>query len=281
MANLKKTGLHLLCICAFLLGGCSRIVSNATLTRPWHTLYDGISFATGESTIPRRQKVYVIRADLTQPNIEFFSTPDNGDNPRMTDGQTTSEFLLRYGCTVAINANPFAPVDQTHPRDVHGLAVSRGNLIAGIDPRYPSLLITHDNHAVIADVNEGTDLTHVWTAVSGFNIVLRNGANVGDGESVHPRSAVGISKDGRYLYLMVIDGRQPGYSNGATLYETAEWLERFGAYDGLNLDGGGSTTLVQSDNHNGAIVLNRPIHLNKRGNQRIVGNNLGIIIDTQ
>jgi hypothetical protein len=281
MTNLKKAVLHLLCISVFLIGGCGRSASDTTLTQPWCSLYHGISCATGETLAPRQQKVYVIRADLKQPNIEFFSTPDNGDNPRMTDGQTTSEFLLMYGCKVAINANPFAPVDQTRPRDIHGLAISRGNLISGIDPRYPSLLITHDNHAIITDVNEGTNLMNVWTAVSGFSIVLRNGTNIGDGKSVHPRSAVGISKDGRYLYLVAIDGRQPGYSEGATLYETAEWLKQFGAYNGLNLDGGGSTTLVRSDNHNGVIVLNRPIHLNKPGNQRIVGNNLGIIVDTQ
>jgi exopolysaccharide biosynthesis protein len=58
-----------------------------------------------------------------------------------------------------------------------------------------------------------------------------------------PRTAVGVSANGRYVYLITIDGRQPGFSDGATLFETAEWLRRFGAYQGLNLDGGGSTTM--------------------------------------
>ncbi len=56
----------------------------------------------------------------------------------------------------------------------------------------------------------------------------------------HPRTALGIA--GNSLILVAVDGRQPGYSTGMTLYELAELLRSLGASEALNLDGGGSTT---------------------------------------
>jgi hypothetical protein len=69
--------------------------------------------------------------------------------------------------------------------------------------------------------------------------------------SRHPRTAAGYTKDGRLL-LLVVDGRS-AESRGATLEETAQLLVEFGAHEGLNFDGGGSTTLWV-----GGSVINRP-----------------------
>lgn len=59
----------------------------------------------------------------------------------------------------------------------------------------------------------------------------------------HGRTAVGVTADGRLL-LVVVDGRQPGYSRGMTLRELAELLQRLGAQQAMNLDGGGSSEMV-------------------------------------
>jgi len=69
---------------------------------------------------------------------------------------------------------------------------------------------------------------------------------------VHPRTAAARTVDGS-LILMVIDGRQPG-SRGVNLEELAALLRGVGAVDAVNLDGGGSSTLVVS----GSLV-NRPV----------------------
>ena len=61
-----------------------------------------------------------------------------------------------------------------------------------------------------------------------------------------------------------------------TYRELADWLSRFGAYNGLELDGGGSTTMVRSDDHGGVIVLNRPINQGIPGNQRWNACHLGV-----
>lgn len=85
---------------------------------------------------------------------------------------------------------------------------------------------------------------------------LPDGANEGFAEAFrerrHPRTAVGVATDGTLL-LVVVDGRAPEHGLGMTLRELAEELRRAGAADALNLDGGGSTTLVVL-----GAVANRP-----------------------
>ena len=59
----------------------------------------------------------------------------------------------------------------------------------------------------------------------------------------HPRTAVGFSADGRRMLLMTVDGRQVD-SRGVTLAEMAALMKEAGAYNAVNLDGGGSSTLL-------------------------------------
>jgi len=68
----------------------------------------------------------------------------------------------------------------------------------------------------------------------------------------HPRTAVGKLRDGRILFVTV-DGRQPGLSVGMSLNELAALLLEFGATEAINLDGGGSTTMVIKNR-----IVNKP-----------------------
>jgi hypothetical protein len=81
----------------------------------------------------------------------------------------------------------------------------------------------------------------------------------------HPRSAVGIDRERRRLILAVVDGRRP-WSVGMTLVELATVLIELGAHQALNLDGGGSTTLVV-----GNRIVNVP---SDAAGERAVGNAL-------
>jgi exopolysaccharide biosynthesis protein len=71
----------------------------------------------------------------------------------------------------------------------------------------------------------------------------REGAAEDFALSRHPRTAIAKLADGRIL-LATVDGRQPGISAGMTLAELAQMLLDFGAVQAMNLDGGGSTTMV-------------------------------------
>jgi len=59
----------------------------------------------------------------------------------------------------------------------------------------------------------------------------------------HPRTAIGWNADQSVVWLVVVDGRKV-HSVGMGLYELTDLFIRLGAYEALNLDGGGSSTLV-------------------------------------
>ena len=67
---------------------------------------------------------------------------------------------------------------------------------------------------------------------------VRNHRN---GASRHPRSALGFNDE--KLFLIAIDGRQPGYSMGMTLYEMGTFFSELGIKHAINFDGGSSSTL--------------------------------------
>jgi hypothetical protein len=84
----------------------------------------------------------------------------------------------------------------------------------------------------------------------------------------HPRTAVGLSRDGHRMLLLVADGRREGVP-GLTLPELAELMAWYGACTAVNLDGGGSSALWLRDR-----IVNRP----SDGVERRVANHLGVVI---
>lgn len=274
----------LLWILAALLG-CQMLSAPAAVwaevrISPWRPAYQGVDLAEGlaDAREPRLQQVFVARIRLQTPGLEFLTTPRSGK--RETVGETASEFLQHHRLQLAINAN-FYDLVKNEPVeiDLEGLAISRGSLVSPPSPGLPALCLSKENHATLVE-NTPSDFktAGIYTAVAGSRIILRNGQPAGksDPQDVHPRTAIGISEDGRTLYLLVIDGRQPGYSVGANDEETTRWLIRFGAVNGLMLDGGGSTTLVRSSSAGKPEILNRPIHQNIPGRQRLNGNHIGL-----
>ena len=121
------------------------------------------------------------------------------------------------------------------------------------------------------------NLDEIELALSGPAISLKNGEIPEQTEEVrHPRTGVGYSQDQRYVYFMTIDGRRPGYSEGATRAELGVEMRKVGAWDALCLDGGGSTTMAARDADGSPIVLNWPC--NRRispDGLRYNGNSLG------
>ncbi|WP_424236437.1 phosphodiester glycosidase family protein [Bhargavaea ginsengi] len=74
-----------------------------------------------------------------------------------------------------------------------------------------------------------------------------------------PRTAVATNRDGSEVFLVTVDGRNAGGSQGMTMSEFAQYLKSIGAYNALNLDGGGSTTMaVRPRGYQYPVVVNRP-----------------------
>jgi signal transduction histidine kinase/CheY-like chemotaxis protein len=91
---------------------------------------------------------------------------------------------------------------------------------------------------------------------------------------LNPRTAVGVSEGGRRVWLVVIDGRRPGWSEGMTTDQLARLLLALGAETALNLDGGGSSALVVRDARGGQPrLVTRP---SDPTGERAVGNALAV-----
>jgi len=131
-----------------------------------------------------------------------------------------------------------------------------------------------DLAALIITNNLGIDFSLIQSAIGGGGLILSQGEIVNDRGTVaagrQPRSAVGVSACGRYLILMVVDGRS--HSVGVTHAETAYLLRMYGAYNAMHFDSGGSSTLVVSDRGENHTAVNTV----SDGNERRVINALGV-----
>jgi exopolysaccharide biosynthesis protein len=99
-----------------------------------------------------------------------------------------------------------------------------------------------------------------------------------DETEIDPRTAVGTNRNGRFVFLVVVDGRQPFYSEGATFTELAELLQELGAFYAMSLDGGGSSTMVIEGEDGKPIIINSPIDSYIPMRERPVANHFGVFI---
>ena len=245
-------------------------------------LFPGVSYQRQKLFQPRPLVLHIVTIDLKTPGIEFLATPGQNNIPgNEFVARTTSEFLRSYQVQLAINGSLFFP---TKPRsgdgvDAIGLAISGGKTYSEAQYGWPVLCILEGNTVEIREMDcpDGTQ-----EAIAGSNIVLKDGQVVPQGSDdgatkLYPRTAVALDQQGSKLWLVVIDGRQFRYSEGVSLAELGEIIAKLGAYQGLNLDGGGSTAMVR-EHLGGAKVLNAPIHTRIPMRQRPVANHLGVYV---
>ncbi|MDR2158604.1 MAG: phosphodiester glycosidase family protein [Treponema sp.] len=227
-----------------------------------------------------------LRINLEDPRLRIVVGAGAADPSLKTPGTVSSVYVRSFvessGCVAGINANPFDPVSAVkgERRTVAGIAVSDGVVLAPPCADYDALVFYRDGRAAVISQGEIGDLGLIENAVGGFRMVLRQGipagAAPGKNPPRHPRSAAGLSAGGRTLYLLCVDGRRPG-SAGATEAELGLLLQRFGAFDGLNFDGGGSSALALRFRDGKVRNLNIPIHGGIPGWERAVAICLGLM----
>ena len=93
----------------------------------------------------------------------------------------------------------------------------------------------------------------------------------------NPCTAVALDREGQRMFWLVVDGRQPRYSEGMTHVELANLCREIGGWTAVALDGGGSSTLAARDEAGKPEVMNCPIHgKHPPGVERPVANHLGV-----
>jgi len=251
-------------------------------------LYEGITYSRIVQSDPVPQIIHIAEIDLTADGLAFMVTPSGTLDNFDFEAQTTSQFLEAYNLQLAINGDFFDPwkdygIFNYYPHvgdgtNTRGISASQGDVtsIGYVPPRYyDSLYLSRDNRASFR-APQG----EIYNAISGNMTLLRDGTMRAFRDQPyvqkrHPRTAVGLSEDKQTLYLVVVDGRQPNYSEGATLPELAQILLNAGAYDAINLDGGGSSTIVIDENGTPKI-LNSPIQSRIPARERPIANHLGV-----
>jgi len=157
---------------------------------------------------------------------------------------------------VRANQTFAARVREIHPAG--GTAITPGLLVLAADAAFCSqALRVHPGDRL----SFATDLTPFLgtapTALGGWPILVSPEKSLawktkpGKLDSRHPRTAIGFND--RYLFLVVVDGRQPSLSAGMTFVELASLMRRLGCTEALNLDGGGSSTFWLD-----GVVMNSP-----------------------
>jgi hypothetical protein len=224
---------------------------------------DGISYSLRRHHLAdgERTTIYVVRHPLarSRPRLQLFRQPRRLDH-----------WCWRHGCKEAIVGgfylrDPFRPLGDVV---AGGRALASEPFAAPYGPRRAALHSNGDGVRIapreaLGDVTDGDLVQAGPLLVAGGRVVFdretdREGFSAGAGQfdsditdGRHPRSAIGVSDED--LFLVCCDGRRTGVDAGLSLDELADFMFALGCRDAMNLDGGGSTTLV----HRGHL-LNRP-----------------------
>ncbi|MEM4397480.1 MAG: phosphodiester glycosidase family protein, partial [Candidatus Woesearchaeota archaeon] len=225
---------------------------------------------------------FLVKIDLEKANSEFLVTKKIAPNV-----MTTSQFSAENKANIAINGGGF---DIGATNEVSGFSVYQGERYSNNNEKDGATICFSKDNKVAIGAEECNKLNEIYYALTGFQRVLENsqiherytnknhpehkeGYDIKD-----PRTSFGIKKDEtgnvKEINIIVVDGRS-SISQGVNMAELAELHKKHGSTDAVNLDGGGSTTLVI--NKGNPEVVNVP----SDGNERAVANHLGIIVKEQ
>lgn len=190
-------------------------------------------------------KIFVFEVDLSASNISIeASTPNNspvfGMQP-MTK-QATFEDANGHMVWGGVNGD-FYNMSTGVPQGVlhkEGIAI-KSSVTDEVNTFFG---ILEDGRAVIGDQDTYAQVKgDLMEAVGGRVKLLENGATLSQSDTrLEPRTAIGVSEDGMRVIMLVADGRNFHYSNGMTYDDLGKSLKALGAYNAINLDGGGSST---------------------------------------
>ncbi len=250
-------------------------------------LFQGVTYIRDVRKSPKANVCHIILINLKTPGLKFMVTPGDAANSRPLLADVTSNFVSKYKLQAAINADFFFPWHSTAPWDYYphignsieleGLAASSGKFYSIGTRRlnYPTLFISEKNEATF-----DRDAEHAYNVISGDHIFLKDGkfgkAPSNYHTSSQPRTCVALNRERSMMIWIVVDGRQPNFSEGMTMQELSAVVKQYGGTDALNLDGGGSSEMVAEGANHKPEILNSPIDCHIPGRERPVANQLGL-----
>jgi hypothetical protein len=257
------------------------LFANSLFAAP-QEIFKGVSLEIETRSTPRPLRLYWIEASLgtSGVSLEFSPLPDS--TKASIQAVRPTELLEKLKWQVIMNGDAFQLLgksdkkypDVGDPLDLQGAAIWHGRIFSDPIRNYGVFYTSREGRMGISypPLPKG-----VWNAIGGYRVVLNQSRVLKNSRTaLHPRSVIGFNNDSNKVYFLVVDGRQPGKSEGATEQELGEWMKARGAEGALSLDGGGSS-LLAIDNGGKAKVVNTPVGLyDELNTERPVGNCLGL-----
>lgn len=209
-------------------------------------------------------RAYIVSVEKGSAYL-YTGTTDDGSvlegNISTVADQMTAAKNNGKNVVAGFNADFFAMTGSYLPQ---GLCVKNGSLLHANSERW-----------WFGVLNDGTPVDGWGTseynrykgrfanAVGGSDALMKKGspAQIASNDFAstrHPRTAVGFDSATGKVFIVAVDGRQPGFSTGASLSDLTEIFFSLGCTDAVNLDGGGSTTAVVRDASGGFVLKNKP-----------------------
>lgn len=243
------------------------LLAAAAARADWQSVAPGVDY---QEYREENYDIHVTRISLTNDQVRMVVSRE------ADKGTKVSDYAKKVHAVAAINGDYFD--DHFNPV---GLTVGPcGPWTNTKDLKRETVLEISGEHAVIrkrANLPDSTPDT-VDAAISGWPILVNECKALGSKElpgsdaftrSPHPRTAVGLSGDGRTIYFVVADGRRTGVP-GLTLAQLGAFMaDRLNVCSAMNVDGGGSAAMFVSDH-----IVNRP----SDGVERGVGDHLAVVL---
>jgi hypothetical protein len=181
------------------------------------------------------------------------------------DGKTVSAVAVEKNAQIVINGG--------YSGRAVGLQALKGKIYVNKKQWEPWVNFTSDNQPQIHPYEARVT---PYNALAGKRFIVQEGGiaprTSAAWKEYHPRTLVGVTRDGK-LIACVVDGRQGPANFGVTLYDGARIMIEFGAWQAIDLDGGGSSAMWVKDR-----VINSPIDKGLPGTERPVVTHIAIFI---
>ena len=214
----------------------------------WESVCDGIDYSFYKNAeVPVR--LHILKISLSERNLDLFAYPEN--NCTVLKGVSTKKIAKSKDAVVAFNTTPFSCGLSnslferifSKRRRLVGIHSILENIIADPVKSYDALLFYRDKDGYFAEIANQGDSACIQAdfAFGGFWQILCSGKKIPFAEYYDARTACGISKDKRTLFVLVAE--KSFSSRGLSYNECAGLFLLLGAVNAIELDGGSSSSL--------------------------------------
>lgn len=235
------------------------------------TLFKGVNVAAPNNGIT----IYTSKYWGSSNQTDYVGT-DYEVTAKLVEGDS---FVAGRSFRLEVTSEPTDQTDTTIPAGgyvIHGRGTSKTGCNTGakdfVAALKPGDIVEFDNIVLFGDQRiYPTQIVSGNPKNVGEGKTLDTESERGDASAYHPRTGIGVSEDGNTIIMMVVEGRHGG-SAGVRTSQLADIMRYAGAYEAVNLDGGGSSTLYTS-----AFGVRNYC---SDGNERAVGNGIFAVVES-